>query len=88
MSIYQVQKLIQTVNREQKSREEFLESRESLADKFVLTTTEYQAIVELDINTLYEMGVHPLLLRPFTIIHGVSEPDYLKAIRERIDSCP
>ena len=88
MSIYQVQKLIQTVNREQKSREEFLESRESLADKFVLTNTEYQAIVELDINTLYEMGVHPLLLRPFTIIHGVSEPDYLKAIRERIDSCP
>jgi hypothetical protein len=88
MSIYQVQKLIQTVNREQKSREEFLESRESLADKFVLTNTEYQAIVELDINTLYEMGVHPLLLRPFTIIHGVSEPDYLKAIREGIDSCP
>ena len=88
MSIYQVQKLIQTVNREQKSREEFLESRESLADKFVLTNTEYQAIVELNINTLYEMGVHPLLLRPFTIIHGVSEPDYLKAIRERIDSCP
>ena len=82
MSIYQVQKLIQTVNREQNSREEFLESRESLADKFVLTDAEYQAIVGLDINTLYEMGVHPLLLRPFTIIHGVSEPDYLKTIRE------
>ena len=82
MSIYQVQKLIQTVNREQKSREELLESRESLADKFVLTDTEYQAIVELDINTLYKIGVHPLLLRPFTIIHGVSEHDYLKAIRE------
>ena len=82
MSIYQVQKLIQAVNREQKSREEFLESRESLADKFLLTDTEYQAIVELDINTLYEMGVHPLLLRPFTIIHGVSESDYLKTIRE------
>ena len=82
MSIYQVQKLIQTVNREQKSREEFLDSRESLADKFMLTDTEYQAIVELNINALYKMGVHPLLLRPFTIIHGVSEPDYLKAIRE------
>ena len=82
MSIYQVQKLIQAVNREQKSREEFLESRESLADKFLLTDTEYQTIVELDINTLYEMGVHPLLLRPFTIIHGVSESDYLKTIRE------
>lgn len=82
MSIYQVQKLIQTVNREQNSREEFLESRESLADKFVLTDAEYQAIVGLDISTLYEMGVHPLLLRPFTIIHGVSEPDYLKTIRE------
>jgi hypothetical protein len=27
------------------------------------------------------MGVHGLILRPFTLLHEVSEPDYLKAIR-------
>ncbi len=82
MSLYQVQKLIQTVNRDQDSRERFLESRKDLAEEFELTEAEHAAVVGLKIHTLYEMGVHPLLLRPFTIIHGVSEPDYLKAIRE------
>ena len=82
MSLYQVQKLVQAVNRDRDSREKFLASRETLADEFELTEAERAAVVGLKIHTLYEMGVHPLLLRPFTIIHGVSEPDYLKAIRE------
>ena len=82
MSLYQVQKLVQAVNRDQDSREKFLASRETLADEFELTEAERAAVVGLEIHTLYEMGVHPLLLRPFTIIHGVSEPDYLIAIRE------
>lgn len=81
MSLYQVQKLVQAVNRDPSSREKFLESREALADEFDLTDAERAALVGLEIHALYEMGVHPLLLRPFTIIHGVSEPDYLKAIR-------
>jgi len=33
------------------------------------------------VGALYGMGVHGLLLRPFTILHKVAEPDYLKAIR-------
>ena len=82
MSLYQVQKLVQAVNRDPASREKFLESRESLAKEFELTDTERAAVVGLKIHALYELGVHPLLLRPFTIIHGVSEPDYLQAIRE------
>lgn len=82
MSLYQVQKLVQAVNRDPASREQFMESRESLAKEFELTDTEHTAVVGLKIHALYELGVHPLLLRPFTIIHGVSEPDYLQAIRE------
>jgi hypothetical protein len=35
----------------------------------------------LDMGALYGMGVHGLLLRPFTILHNVAEADYLKAIR-------
>ena len=46
-----------------------------------LTDDERDALLKLDIGRLYAKGVHGLLLRPFTIIHSVSEPDYLKAIR-------
>ena len=81
MSLYQVQKLVQAVNRDPESRARFLQLRESLAEDFDLSEEERAALVGLKIQSLYDMGVHPLLLRPFTIIHGVSEPDYLKAIR-------
>ncbi len=87
MSIYQVQKLIQSVNRDPQSRERYFEHKEDFVNEFGLSDAEASAISKLDIYALYEMGVHPLLLRPFTIIHGVSEPDYLNAIREGDDSC-
>ncbi len=83
MSLYQVQKLVQSVNRDPESRSRFLESRKSFAQEFELTDEERDALVNMNLYDLYDMGVHPLLLRPFTIIHGVSEPDYLQAIRER-----
>ena len=85
MSIYQVQKVIQSVNRDPQARERFFENREGFVKEFELTDDEGLAISKLDIYALYEMGVHPLLLRPFTIIHGVSEPDYLSAIRKGDD---
>ena len=82
MSLYQVQKLVQAVNRDPAAREKFFEARASLLDAYVLDDDEHTAVMELRIGALYEMGVHPLLLRPFTIINGVSEDDYLTAIRE------
>lgn len=81
MSLYEVQKLVQNVNRNPEARQQFLEKRESLVSDYELTAEERAAIIEFNIFDLYDMGVHPLLLRPFTIIHGVSEPDYLQAIR-------
>ena len=85
MSVYQVQKLIQSVNRDPKARERFFQNRDTYVEEFDLTDEEGLAISKLNILALYEMGVHPLLLRPFTIIHGVSEPDYLSAIRKGDD---
>ena len=85
MSLYQVQKLIQAVNRDPASREQYFAARESLMDQYQLDDAERSAISELQICALYDMGVHPLLLRPFTIINGVSEQDYLEAIRRETD---
>ena len=44
-------------------------------------TDERDALLKLDVGALYAMGVHGLLLRPFTILHKVAEPDYLRASR-------
>lgn len=81
MSLYQVQKLVQAVNRNPAARARYAEDRESLVAEYALTKFEQAAVTSMNMFELYDMGVHPLLLRPFTIINGVSEPDYLKAIR-------
>ncbi len=81
MSLYQVQKFVQAVNRNPEARQQFFDDPGVLADDFDLTDAEKTALTRVQVYELYEMGVHPLLLRPFTIINEMSEPDYLKTIR-------
>ena len=81
MSLYQVQKFVQSVNRDPEKRQRFFDDPEALAADFDLTDAEKTALTQVQVYELYEMGVHPLLLRPFTIINQMSEPDYLKTIR-------
>ena len=81
MSVYAVQKLIRDVNRRPDCRETWFQSREEFMSRYDLTPAEAKALEDLDIGSLYKMGVHGLLLRPFTIIHQIPEPDYLNAIR-------
>jgi hypothetical protein len=81
MSLYALQKLIRDVNRRPQSREAYFQSPPKFADGYDLADGERDALLRLDVGALYGMGVHGLLLRPFTILHKVAEPDYLKAIR-------
>jgi hypothetical protein len=81
MSLYALQKLIRDVNRKPNCREAFFKSPETFADGYELAEDEKRALVARDITALYAMGVHGLLLRPFTLLHQMPEPDYLKAIR-------
>lgn len=81
MSLYALQKLIRDVNRKPACRASYFESPARFAEGYGLTEEERAALLHLDIGSLYAQGVHGLLLRPFTILHSVPEPDYLKAIR-------
>jgi hypothetical protein len=81
MSLYALQKLIRDVNRKPACREAFFRSAETFAEGYDLATAEREALLKRDVRTLYAMGVHGLLLRPFTLLHQMPEPDYLKAIR-------
>ena len=74
------------MNRDPQAREKYFSARETLLDEYLLDDHERSAVRDLSICTLYDMGVHPLLLRPFTIINGVSEKDYLAAIRTGAES--
>jgi hypothetical protein len=82
MSIYVLQKMIRDVNRVPARREAYFASKETFADGYDLSAEERAAFVTFDITKLYGLGVHGLLLRPFTLLHKMPEPDYLAAIRK------
>jgi len=81
MSLYALQKLIRDVNRKPACRDAFFQSAEKFSAAYDLTPDERAALTGMNVRKLYALGVHGLLLRPFTLLHEMPEPDYLKAIR-------
>ena len=81
MSLYQVQKLIFDVNRDVERRERYRADPAAFAAGYELTREEAAAVESVDIRQLYRFGVHPLLLRPFTLLHQVSNQDYAAALK-------
>jgi Aromatic-ring-opening dioxygenase LigAB, LigA subunit len=81
LTIYALQKLIREVNRNPQTRQAFFDAPTQVACGYELTDAERAAFVNRDYGALYRFGVHGLLLRPFSILHSIPEPDYLRAIR-------
>ncbi|HEY6254382.1 MAG TPA: hypothetical protein VIY51_01170 [Xanthobacteraceae bacterium] len=81
MSVYALQKLIRDVNRKPDCRDAYFQSAAEFAASYDLTADERAALLGMNIRALYAMGVHGLLLRPFTLLRQMPEGDYLKAIR-------
>jgi hypothetical protein len=80
MSLYQLQKLIYHVNRDPSQRERYRQDPASFVKGYELTEQEKSAAVNVDVRKLYTLGVHSLLLRPFSLLHKVSNEDYAKAL--------
>ena len=81
MSAYTLQKAIREINRDPGARASFMAAPMQALEGKGLTDGEREALVARDYRTLYNLGVHGLILRPFSIINGTSEQDYLTAIR-------
>jgi hypothetical protein len=81
MSAYALNKVLREVNRNPQVRERFMQDASAVVADYDLTEEERAAIVSRDVGKLYKLGAHGLILRPFTLIHQMSEPDYLRAIR-------
>lgn len=81
MSLYQVQKLLFQVNRDEQVRGRFMAERDALVAEYGLTEPERRALLEPDFHALYRMGVHSLLLAPLAATLGIAFPDYLAILR-------
>lgn len=81
MSVYALQKLLRDVNRIPERREAYFRSPAAFAADYELTERERDALVGFDVRALYDMGVHGLILRPFTILHKMTDPEYVRALR-------
>ena len=81
MSLYQLQKLIYHVNRDSAQRERYRRDPAEFVKSYELTEAEAKAALDIDVRALYSMGVHSLLLRPFTLMHKVSNEDYARALK-------
>jgi hypothetical protein len=81
MSLYALQKMIRDVNRLPAARDAYFADAAQFAAGYGLDDAERRAFVERDVTRLYTLGVHGLLLRPFTLLHKMPEPEYLTAIR-------
>ncbi|MGH7930903.1 MAG: hypothetical protein ACREQV_24290 [Candidatus Binatia bacterium] len=81
MSLYQLQKLIYHINRDAERREQYRQDAAKFVKGYELSEAEAQAVLSVDTRTLYAMGVHSLLLRPFTLLNRVSNEDYAKALK-------
>ena len=84
MALYPLQKLIREVNTNPDIRRAYFAAPSEVIARYDLDDAEKNALKAYDFGALYRMGVHGLLLRPFSILHGVSERDYLDAIRARV----
>jgi len=80
MSLYSVQKLFYHLLVDPKVKQRFQTDLEDTLSDYKLTPEELAAIKSFDLAVLYRMGVHPLLLRPFSGLKGMAMPEYLKAI--------
>jgi hypothetical protein len=81
MSVYALQKLLRDVNRIPERREAYFKSPAVFSERYDLTDREREALLGFDVRALYDMGVHGLILRQFTILHKMSDPDYVKVLR-------
>lgn len=80
MSLYQLQKLIYHMNRDPAQRERYRQDPATFVKSYELTEQEAAAALNVDVRALYAMGVHSLLLRPFALLHKISNEDYAKAL--------
>lgn len=86
MSLYQLSKLIYVLNRDEDAKRLWQTSPDQLVDQFALAADEREAVLSHNIGLLYVLGVNGQLLMHFAALCGIAWPDYLRLMREGIQT--
>jgi len=84
MSLYQVQKFLYELNRDERVQREFASHGAELLDTYELTDTERAALTEGDIGLLYVIGVNGQILMHYAAHLGIEWFDYLERMRQGV----
>jgi Aromatic-ring-opening dioxygenase LigAB, LigA subunit len=84
MSLYQLSKLLYTLNRDDAAKTQFKTDPAGLADRFALTDEERKAFLHHDIGLLYVLGVNGQILMHFAPLCGIAWADYLQMMRDGV----
>jgi hypothetical protein len=84
MSLYQVQKFLYHLNRDERVKAQFLAAPEKALADYTLTDEERQALLQGDIGLLYVLGVNGQILMHFAALLGIEWFDYLDLMRDGI----
>jgi Aromatic-ring-opening dioxygenase LigAB, LigA subunit len=80
MSLLGVHSFIFRLKSDPATQEAFEQRSAAVFEKFDLAPHEIAALLNGDVVTLYRLGVHPLLLAPYSRYAGVPRPKYKSAL--------
>lgn len=86
MSLYQLQKFLYVLNRDESAQSRYRDDLESLIGEFELTDEEAGALRDGDIGLLYVLGVNGQILMHYAAFLGIEWFDYLDLMRKGIDT--
>ncbi|MEM7097334.1 MAG: aromatic ring-opening dioxygenase subunit LigA [Pseudomonadota bacterium] len=81
MSLYQVQKFLYHLNRDDQVKADFKGDAQKALAEYELTEEERAALVQGDIGLLYVLGVNGQILMHFAAFLGIEWFDYLDLMR-------
>lgn len=76
MSLFQVERFIFQLKHDEKLQTRLRDRDPDLFEGFDVTAQEQAALRDGEVEALYAMGVHPLLLAPFSRYAGIKPADY------------
>jgi hypothetical protein len=85
MSLYQLQKFLYVLNRDEGAQQKYRDDLESLIGDFDLSDEEANALREGDIGLLYVLGVNGQILMHYAAFLGIEWFDYLDMMRDGIE---
>lgn len=84
MSLYQLQKFLYTLNRDEGAQRAYNDDLDSLLEQYDLTAEEAGALRDGDIGLLYVLGVNGQILMHYAAFLGIEWFDYLDRMKQGI----